>query len=132
MRVGLGLAGAALIRQSNRRRGRLTRARARARRLRAWFNPTNCGLTGAEALQAPFFKLTHEGASVNALGRRVESKGPAPSPGSLDPAASIASTALPPLDQAHSLASTQGLPDGRRSVEAVRTSWDMAPAGNRA
>jgi len=107
-------------------------AGARARRLRAWFNPTNCGLTGAEALQAPFFKLTHEGASVNALGRRVRSKGPAPSPGSLDPAASIASTALPPLDQAHSLASTAGLPDGRRSVEAVRTSRDMAPVGNRA
>lgn len=78
-------------------------------RLRAWFNPTNCGLTGAEALQAPFFKLTSEGASVSRLGRKIEAKGPAPAPGALDPAASIASTALGGLDQAHSLASAQGL-----------------------
>ena len=78
-------------------------------RLRAWFNPTNCGLTGAEALQAPFFKLTSEGASVSRLGRKIEAKGPAPAPGALDPAASVASTALGGLDQAHSLASAQGL-----------------------
>ena len=81
-----------------------------ARRLRAWFNPTNCGLTGAEALQAPFFKLTSEGASITTLGRRVESKGPAPSPGSLDPAASVASLPFPGLDQAHSVASMRDLP----------------------
>ena len=81
-----------------------------ARRLRAWFNPTNCGLTAAEALQAPFFKLTSEGASINTLGRRVESKGPAPSPGSLDPAASVAALAFPGLDQALSVASVGDVP----------------------
>ncbi|KAK9843419.1 hypothetical protein WJX81_001420 [Elliptochloris bilobata] len=84
--------------------------RIRGIRLRAWFNPTNCGLTSGEALQAPFFKLTSEGASINTLGRRVESKGPAPSPGSLDPAASVASIAFPGLDSAQSMASNQGLP----------------------